>query len=380
MNTIYLDNNATTPYHPDVKQWLKTEAGDLWGNPSAMTQTGRPVKKLLRESRKSFSKLLDVRPTELIFTSGGTESNYISLNQFQNSEDSCPHVISSCVEHPSVLKSLMQWEAEGKIKLHLIDVNKKAQLNVDQYEQILKDNKIYLVSLMYANNEVGMVFPIQKLCALAHEHGALFHSDMTQALGKSKFNLKSLGVDYATFASHKFYALKGAGILYVKQGVAFKNVIIGGGQERSRRAGTENILSIGSMGRVVPYLLGSGSYIKKMRTLRDFFESELTKNVNGVKVNGTLVDRLPNTSHFFVEGVEAENLLMRLDLVGISVNTGAACSAGSPEPSPVLLQMGFSRSEAQSSIRVSLGWENTREDIQKTLDALYEIVPKLRNL
>jgi cysteine desulfurase len=237
-----------------------------------------------------------------------------------------------------------------------------------------------LVSVMFANNETGTLLPIQKITQWAHNQGVRVHTDAVQGLGKLTLNLKKLEVDYASFSAHKFHALKGIGWLYVKKNSPLCSQISGGGQERHRRGGTENILAIRSVLEMIPYLKQVGDVYPRIHELRSYFEMRAQQEIADVQVTADSSSRLPNTSSLVVKGVDGETLLMRLDLAGFAVSTGAACSSGSPEPSPVLLAMGLSRSEAQSSLRVSLGWENTREEVDLFIKILREVVSHLRGL
>ncbi len=373
---IYLDHNATSPISDEVRalvpEWLTH-----WGNPSSIHVAGRGPKTLLRESRDKIAKLLGVNPLELIFTNGGSESNNFALKGvFETAPEGRDHYIISAVEHPSLKRTADYLRSRGA-RVDEIPVLRSGRIDLEAYQALLTD-KTALVSVMMANNETGHVFPIREMAELAHAKGALFHTDGVQALGKMEFNLRDLGVDLASFAGHKFYALKGIGVLYAKKGVKLENLVHGGGQERHRRGGTENILAIASLG----YMCGKKDEIaargEQMRVLRDHFETRVTSEIEGVSITGAESPRLPNTSSLLIPGVDGEILLMNLDLKGYAVSTGAACSSGSPEPSPVLLAMGLTRAEAQSSMRVGLGWSTTREQVDRFIETLIEVVRHIR--
>jgi cysteine desulfurase len=378
---IYLDHNATTPPAVGLKS-VVTEVLEYWGNPSSIHWAGHKPKILMREAREKLAKLLEVHPMELVFTSGGTEANNQALRglYLQAQEDSPERrrVVVSAVEHPSVLKTAEVLHSMGA-DLQIVPVSREGKLDLSVFEELLK-TPVALVSVMYANNETGHIFPIKKMAKMARAAGAMFHTDCVQTLGKLPLNLGQLDVDMATFSGHKFYGLKGAGLLYCRRGVRWKTQITGGAQERGRRAGTENLLSIVSMGHMVEALSSVESYAKSMGELRDYLESEVQKRISGIEITGSASKRLPNTSHMIIKGVDGEILLMNLDMEGFAVSTGAACSSGSPEPSPTLLAMGFQRDEAQSSLRLSLGWENTKEEVDQFLDVLEAVVLRVRRL
>ncbi|MEO0336594.1 MAG: cysteine desulfurase family protein, partial [Pseudomonadota bacterium] len=246
-------------------------------------------------------------------------------------------------------------------------------------ERALREQPTSLVSIMFANNETGSRFPVEQACKLAHDYGALFHSDMVQALGKIPFSLNETGFDFASFSAHKFYALKGCGVLYSRTGMQLDSLIKGGRQERGRRAGTENALSIAALGMMADKLAEVSDRAREVRKLRDHMEQQMTERIPGIVFNGCEVERLPNCSSAIVPGVDGETLLMNLDMKGFAVSTGAACSSGSPEPSPTLLAMGLTREEAQSSLRLGLGWSTTREQVEQFVEVLEKTVVRLRS-
>lgn len=383
----YFDHNATTPVDEGIKQNLMTWV-EAFGNPSSIHSDGRQPKALLREARKSMAKFLKVEPLELVFTSGGSESNNLALLGYFNQIETGfgwsgkravtrNQLILSSVEHPSVLKAAQFLERKG-FRVDYIPVSRDGGLDLETYKSLLSE-KTALVSVMLANNETGSVFPIKELCAMAHEVGSLFHCDAVQGLGKMALDFKDWNVDFASLSGHKFYALKGCGVLYIKRGVNSESLIFGGGQERGRRAGTENLLSIASFGKRCEKDLSEDEF-QKMEILRDHFEKRLLKEIPNALVVAGKTQRVPNTSKVLLEDVDGEILLMNLDVEGFSVSTGAACSAGNPEPSPVLLSMGYSKEEAQSSLRVSFGKGNTLEEVDRFIETLKEIVVRLREL
>lgn len=373
---VYLDHNATTcPSRQIFDQSFQLM--NLWGNPSSIHQESRGPKTILREARQKMSSLLGCSQLEIIFNSGASEgNNSVFKSVWETMRSSRPEIIISQVEHPSVMKTAAYLEGLGA-KVHRIAVNRDGQFDMQEYKSRLS-NQTALVSVMFANNETGFVFPIQEIANLAHQHGALMHSDCVQLLGKVESNFKSLDVDYATFSAHKFYGLKGTGVVYVKKGSPWIPLIHGGGQERARRGGTENILGIAALNLVVSDLFDPKKKIHEMTELRNYMEDLILKNVPNVTVTGLKANRLSNTSSLIIHGVDGETLLMSLDLKGYSVSTGAACSSGNPEPSSVLLAIGMTRSEAQNSLRISLGWQNTQSQIEKFVEELSLTVEKLR--
>ena len=384
---IYLDHNATTPVSALVASRLP-EALQAWGNPSSIHAAGRKPKALLREARQIAAQALKCNSLEIIFTSGGSESNTTVLKSFfeilekarkQNAQGLSlrEEFITSAVEHPSVMKTLMSFREAG-YTVHIVPVNREGVLDIEFYQKVLTE-RTALVSIMLANNETGTIFPVQKLAQMAHAVGAKFHTDAVQALGKIPVDLTQLGVDYASFSAHKFYAIKGAGLLYQKRGAPLVSLILGGGQERHRRGGTENVLGIHGL-RVVLETIGLViEKAKLMAQLRDQLEVDILKQIPEVRITAASSERLPNTSSLVIRGVDGETLLMSLDLRGFSVSTGAACSSGNPEPSPVLLAMGLSRAEAQNSLRVSIGWSTTTEQLKTFVSELVFTVKRLRS-
>jgi cysteine desulfurase len=381
----YFDHNATTPVSEDVIQAVP-QFLHAWGNPSSIHWAGRQPKNILRDSRQSLAKHLVCSPLEIIFTSGGSESNntiikgifdYYQTNlNFKPERLRRTHYMCSEVEHPSVLKTMSHLKSLGA-RVDFIPVNRKGEIDLEFFQKHLS-TETALVSVMYANNETGTIFPIQKMAKMAHAEGALFHTDSVQAFGKIPVNLNELGVDFASFSGHKFYSIKGSGFFFAKKNIPFTSLIHGGGQERYRRGGTENVLGIACLGIMAEKLSEVTLQAQKVTRLRDHLEKRILKEIAGVSLTAEETPRLPNTSSLVIQGVDGETMLMSLDIKGYAVSTGAACSSGNPEPSPVLLAMGLSREEAQSSLRLSLGWSNTQEQIDEFVDALKSVVERLR--
>ncbi len=378
MDFIYLDHNATTPILAETEKFLHQNLL-VFGNPSSIHWAGRKSKALVREARQNLSQLLKVSPLEIIFTSGASESNNtIIKTTFLHSMKK--HFMCSSVEHPSVIKTMQYIQGLGA-KVDFIPVNREGEIDLEFYKKHLTEDTA-LVSVMLANNETGTIFPIKEMAKLAREKGALFHTDAVQALGKYPFTLSELGVDYASFSGHKFYAMKGSGILYARKGVPQISLLHGGAQERYRRGGTENLMGISSFGEVAR--IANITCIQKkcddIKVLRDHLEKRILSEISNVKITAGNTIRLSNTSSLILDQVDGETLLMNLDIKGYAVSTGAACSSGNPEPSPVLLAMGLTREEAQASLRISLGWENTLEQVDRFVDDLKISVQKIRNI
>ncbi len=383
----YFDHNATTPVSKEVLEALPDFA-QSWGNPSSIHWGGRQPKNILRDARKALSEALGCSPLELVFTSGGSEANntvikgvfdmYQSSRCLESPRKCRFHYITTQVEHPSVMKTMEHLEKLGA-KVSYIPVNRKGELDLNFYREHLSEETA-LVSVMFANNETGTLFPIKEMAELAHAKGALFHTDAVQGFGKAVLNFKDLNVDFASISGHKFYSLKGTGALFIKKGNTISSLIHGGAQERHRRGGTENTLGIGALGVVAKKASLISAQAENIEVLRAHMETRILNEISDVTITAGETSRLSNTSSLVIPGVDGETLLMSLDLKGFAVSTGAACSSGNPEPSPVLLAMGLSRAEAQSSLRVSLGWGNTLEEVNLFVDTLIAVVQRLRLL
>lgn len=375
---VYFDHNATTPVSEGILSRLPEWAA-AWGNPSSIHALGRDPKQILRETRQSLARQVNCSPLEIVFTSGGSESNNSVLKAtWQKFKNQRNHFVVSAVEHPSVMKTAEWLRSQGAL-VDVIPVHRSGQIDLDSYKSVLSENTA-LVSVMAANNETGSLFPIAQMVELARNVGALFHTDAVQMLGKSQIDLKAWGVDYASFSAHKVSALKGSGALYIRKNAPFESLILGGGQERHRRGGTENVLGIAAFGAALSELGMLPQRLNHLELLRNRFESRVLEEIPLASVTAGEFPRLPNTSSLVLPGVDGETLLMSLDLKGYAVSTGAACSSGNPEPSPVLLAMGLSRQEAQNSLRVSFGPENTLEQVNEFVDVLKAVVSHLRQI
>lgn len=387
---VYFDNNATTPVCEEVVCAMP-ELLQVWGNPSSIHWGGRGPKNILRDARKWIAETVGAHVLELIFTSGGSESNNTVIrgvhDYFVNSGAAAGgvvrnHFMCSAVEHPSVLKAMMHLKSLGA-EVDIIPVDKQGKIDLDFYQSRLSGSTA-LVSVMMANNETGTIFPIKEMVAQAHAVGAFFHTDAVQAFGKMPLNLKDLNVDFASFSAHKVNALKGSGFIFSKKGSPLIPLILGGGQERHRRGGTENVLGIAALGIAARRFSQSSSLfaekLMQLQKMRDHFEQRVLAEISRTQVTAGESPRLVNTSSLVLEGCDGETLLMSLDIQGFAVSTGAACSSGNPEPSPVLLAMGLTRGEAQNSLRVSFGWMTTWDEVNHFIDVLKKVVERLRSI
>ena len=375
---IYLDYNATTPPAPPALRAFR-QALTLWANPASAHQSGGAAKALLWQSRLSLARAINCHPLEIVFTGGASEANNQALKGFSPSKTGGRNeIIVSAVEHPSV-KAVARWLSCHGMRVHIVPISRDGRLDESFFKKVLSE-KTHLVSIMRAHNETGLLFPIKKLARAARRCGALFHSDLVQALGKEPVDMKSLGVDTASFSAHKVYGLKGCGALYCRKGLDLESLIHGGGQERGRRAGTENLPAIAAFGAVAEGAVALVQKTRELKQLRDRLEEAVLSALSGVRVVGFRSSRLPNTSCFLFSGVEGEVLLMNLDLKGFSVSAGSACHSGKITASPALLAMGFSPEEAGASLRVSLGCGVKKRDIDLFSRVLTETVTRLRSL
>jgi cysteine desulfurase len=378
---IYLDHNATTPLEPLVADRMAQAMRDVWGNASSVHYFGQQAKAALDEARGAIAALLGADAAEIVFTAGGTESDNIAIRGAAEALEPSGrrHLITTAIEHEAVLNTMKAMVRRGWT-LTIIPVEASGIVSVDRVRDAITDDTA-LVSVMHANNEIGTVQPIAELAAVAHERGALFHTDAVQSAGKLPIDVRALGVDLLSIAAHKFYGPKGAGALWLKRGVRLVPVITGGRQERNRRAGTENVPALVGLGVAASIAQRKiAAEAPRLASLRDRLEAGLLAAVPGTERNGAAGPRVPNTTNVSIERVEAESLLIGLDLAGIAVSSGSACSSGTLEPSHVLKAMGYPHARTLGSIRFSLGTATTGADIDRVLDAVPPIVEKLRSL
>ena len=378
---IYLDHNATTPLAPSVADAMAQAMREDFGNPSSVHYFGQRAKRRVDDARSAVAALLGGTPAEVVFTSGGTEADNLALRGAAEARAASGrrHLIASAVEHEAVLNTLKALTRLGW-RTTLLPVDASGIVSPAALADVI-DHETAVVSVMHANNEIGTLQPVTDLAAIAHEHGALFHTDAVQSTGKLPIDLSALDVDLLSLSGHKFNGPKGVGALWIRRGVRLSAIQTGGRHERNRRAGTENVPALAGLG--VAADLASRTlreYASRFATLRDRLEAGILGGVSGAVVNGDRERRVPNTSNISFDCIEAESLLIGLDLEGIAVSTGSACSSGTLEPSHVLRAMGLPHQRVQSSIRFSLGAGNTVEQIDRVIVELPAIVHRLRDL
>ena len=373
----YFDNNATTRVAPEVVEAMLPYLTEHWGNPSSADQFGRGVARPLDQARAQLAALINAEPREITFTSCGTESNNTAIHSALLTQPGKRHILTTAVEHSATLKFSQQLQKRG-YEVTFLPVEPDGTLDIHLLEKSLRPDTA-IVSLMWANNETGVVFPLEEVAAICRSRGVLVHTDAVQTAGKLKLDVRELGVDFLSLSAHKLHAPKGIGLLYIKRRTKFMPYVVGGSQEQGRRGGTEN----------VPYIIGFGRAAElalehqedenvRVRALRDRLEKTLLKTIPGVSRNGHRERRLPNTSNLAFAGVEAEGILMLLDQLGICASSGSACTTGSLEPSHVLTAMGLPPARARSSVRLSLGRYNTAEEVDYLLKHLPGIIARLR--
>jgi cysteine desulfurase len=379
MNTIYFDNNATTPVAPEVLDEMLPYLKELYGNPSGMHTFGGQLHRKVEEARIKVAQLIGAEPEEIIFTSCGTESDNTAIMSAVESLPNKKHIVTTRVEHPAVLNFCKHLARKG-FRVTFLPVNNHGQLNIDELLKAIDEDTV-LLSIMYANNETGVIFPIAEIAEILKERRILFHTDAVQAVGKIPIDTKELPVDMLSLSGHKLHAPKGVGALYVRKGTRFYPFIIGGHQERGRRAGTENVASLIGLGNACE-LAGKNltEEITYLKGLRDKLETALLKSCPDVRVNGDTNNRLPNTTNLSFEYVEGEAILLRINEYGICASSGSACTSGSLEPSHVLRAMGVPFTAIHGSIRFSLSRYNTEAEIDRVIEIMPEIIKELRML
>lgn len=374
---VYLDHNATTPLDPLVLEAMLPYLSELFGNPSSVHSFGREARRALEEARETIARLIGADEKEaLVFTSGGTEAdNFAIKGAAYAHRERGRHLITSAVEHPAVLETLRHLSREG-FDVTLLPVDPEGLLDLEALERALRQDTI-LISLMHANNETGVLFPLAEVARIAKERGILFHTDAVQSFGKVPIDVKALGVDLLSLSAHKLYGPKGVGALYIRPGLKLLPLHHGGHQERERRGGTVNVAgAVGFAGAAELAHAKMEEESHRLGRLRDKLEGGILERVEGVRRNGHPISRLPNTSSLSFEGIDTESLLVGLDLEGIAASSGSACSSGSLQPSHVLKSMGVP--EGWASLRLSLGRGTTEEEIDYVLDVLPTIVERLR--
>lgn len=379
MNVIYVDNNATTQVSPEVLEEMLPYFNEFYGNPSSMHTFGGKVEHKITEARERIASLLGASPEEIIFTSCGTESDSTAIRAAILSNPGKKHILTSRVEHPAV-KNHYEYLSKNGYRVTFVPVDRKGRLDLDYLYKNLSDDTA-LVSIMWANNESGVIFPIEKISKVVREKGIVFHTDAVQAVGKIPIDLKTMDVDMLSISGHKLHGPKGVGALYVRRGTKYTPFMIGGHQEKGRRGGTENVASLIGLGKAAElaaaHLSNNNNQVKQ---LRDKLENEILKRVPNTIINGDRNHRLPNTTSIAFEYVEGESILLMMDEFGICASSGSACTSGSLEPSHVLRAMGVPFTAAHGSVRFSLSKYNTEEEIDFIIEKLPPIIERLREL
>jgi cysteine desulfurase len=374
---VYLDNNATTRVAPEVIDALLPYLREHWGNPSSIYRFGHELNRRIEEARAQVAALIHADPRDLLFTSCGTESNNTALHAALATQPDKRHLVTTAVEHSAILKHCQFLRKQG-YEVTFLPVESDGSLDIHLLDQSIRPDTA-LVSVMWANNETGIVFPIEEIAALCRSRGTLFHTDAVQAAGKLPVDVQATGVDFLSLSAHKLHAPKGIGALYIKRRTRFVPLLFGGSQEQGRRAGTENVPYIIAFGRAAELARAAlREENTRVRALRDRLETGILSRIARTSRNGAAEPRLPNTSNIAFEGVEAEAVLRLLDQAGICASSGSACTTGSLDPSHVLTAMGLSADKARSCIRFSLGRDNTEADVDYTLEQLPPIIARLR--
>ncbi|UCE17565.1 MAG: IscS subfamily cysteine desulfurase [Gemmatimonadota bacterium] len=382
---IYMDNNATTPLHPEVRKAM-SEAMDVYGNPSSLHDFGRGARQLVESARDRVASFIGAKPEEIVFVGSGSEANNAVLSIISCQSKACEHkyqganeIITTKIEHPCILETSKCLNERGVDVLYL-DVDEHGKIDIGQLEGMISE-RTRLVSVMMANNEIGTIQDIEAMARLVHKHGALFHTDAVQAVGKIPVDVRELDVDFLTLSGHKIYGPKGVGALYIRTGAPFCPLIRGGHQERGRRAGTENTLGIVGFGKALEMRsVEMEPEEKRLLELKALLRKGIEEKIPDVHFVGHPTDCLPGTLNVSFEGAEGEAILLYLDLEGIAVSTGSACATGSLDPSHVILATGLPMEWAHGSIRISMGRENTMEDVEYVLEVLPRVIERIREM
>mgnify|MGYP006070321035 FL=1 len=379
MKIRYFDNAATTRVKEEVLQEMFPYFCEEYGNPSSMYSVGREAKRALEKARVRVAKLINCKPKEIYFTGCGSESDNTAIKgiAYKNRKKG-NHIITSKIEHPAVLHTCQSLEKHG-FEVTYLNVDKDGFINLSELENSIKPNTI-LISIMFANNEIGTIEPIREISKIAKKHNIIFHTDAVQACGNVDIDVRKLRIDMLSLSGHKLYAPKGVGALYVKEGIEFEKFMDGGHQEKDKRGGTENVAEIVGLGKAA-VLAKNNLYRHKehLRTLRNNYIKNIEEKITDAKLNGPRENRLPGNANFSFPGINGEELLIHLDERGICASSGSACTTGSMDPSHVLVAIGLDKNMSKGALRTSFGEENTLEDVDFLVDSLVEILNKMRN-
>ncbi len=376
----YFDNSATTRTDDEVLKEMLPYFSENYGNPSSIYKLGRTNRRAVEIAREQVAKAINADPNEIYFTAGGSESDNTAIRGIAYAyKQKGNHIITSKIEHPAVLETCKQLEKEG-FEVSYIGVDENGIINLEELKSEIRETTT-LITVMFANNEIGTIEPIAEIGKIAKEHNIVFHTDAVQAVGSVKIDVKEMNIDSLSLSGHKLYGPKGIGALYVRKGVRFQKFVNGGHQERNKRAGTENVPGIVGLGKAIELAYQNlDEHNKKIKELRDYYVAEVQKRIPYIKINGDMEKRLPGNSNISFRFIEGEGLLLNLDLKGICASSGSACTSGSLDPSHVLLAIGLPHEIAHGSLRITIGKYNTKEEVDYLLDNLEEIVSRLRNM
>jgi len=380
MRKVYLDNAATTRVKAEVIEEMNKYYGELYGNPSSIYNFGQLAKKSVESSREKVARLINSKSDEIYFTGGGSEAdNWAVKGIISANEKKGNHIITTKIEHHAILHTCEYLEKKG-VEVTYLDVDEDGLIDLNQLENSIKDNTL-LITIMFANNEIGSIQPIKEIGDIAKKHGIFFHTDAVQAVGNVKIDVKEMNIDLLSLSAHKIHGPKGVGALYIKKGTKIHNLIHGGAQEKKLRAGTENVPGINGLGKAADIAYHNfDKKNKKLISLRDKLIDKIEKEIPDARLNGHRTKRLPGNVNFSFKYIEGESLLLYLDMEGISASSGSACTSGSLDPSHVLMSIGLPHEIAHGSLRLSLSEYNTVEDVDYTVEKLITVVKRLRQM
>ena len=379
MKIRYFDNAATTKVKKEVIDKMFPYFVESYGNPSSLYTLGRTAKVGIEEARKHVANLINCDKNEIYFTSGGTESDNTALKGIMCfKKNKGKHIITTKIEHHAILNTCKTLEENG-VKVTYLNVNEEGIVNLEELVNAITEDTI-LISVMFANNEIGSIQPIEKIGKIAKEKGIIFHTDAVQACGNVRIDVKEMNIDMLSLSGHKIGAPKGIGALYVSKNIEFQNLIDGGHQERDKRAGTENVPGMIGLGEACHIAKNNmDTHVNKLKELRDFYFSEIQNRISDIKINGSIEHRLPGNSNISFKGINGSELLMKLDEKGICASAGSACSSGSSMPSHVLTAIGLNQELSKGALRTTFGKSNTKEDVEFLVDSLEEIILKIKD-
>jgi cysteine desulfurase len=375
MDRIYLDYAATTPLDPAVINCMYDLSKNHFGNPSSIHWSGQKSRQIIESARKTIAEMIGARPGEIVFSSGGTESDNLAiLGTAIANRDRGRHIITTRVEHPAVLEACRYLEKTG-YEITFLEVNEDGMLSLEELDRAISDNTI-LISVMLVNNETGVIFPIKQIGEMIRKKNILFHCDAVQAFGKMTIDVQDLGIDLLSVSAHKIYGPKGTGALYIKSGTRLDKILYGGSQEAGRRPGTENVVAIGGFSEAVEQISVQRAERSRIRNLRDNFETRIKDLIQGISVNGQKSERIFTHSNICFPMIAGEILLMNLDIMGIAISTGSACSSGSNRPSHVLSAMKLPEDRVKNSVRITFGRFTRTDEIDMTIDQIQSIIAR----